>query len=405
MQLHLKTSRTAVPGKVLNMYQSDLGSRYRQLVKSAALMEKEKRQYRYAFEQVDDIFNNAPCGYYCIDDQGHFVRINDTALQWIGYGRRELVGKKKIRDLLAPDSQRLFDDLFPLFKKTGHAHNIEFEIICKNGARLPLQLNATAVYNQRGKFEMSRCIIVDITERKRNERVLREQNEKLYMLNQEKDRFIAIAAHDLQHPLAAITMLSRYLMDEFAGHSQAVGDICTMIQQSATEMKGLIKNYLDVRKLESGALHINRIECNISQLAADIVSRYQDIAGKKDILLTFSAEGKQWSVTDPQCLEQIIENLISNAIKFTRPGNKIFVRVAERNKQVIVEVKDQGQGIPKKEIPLLFEKFQRLSVRPTNGELSTGLGLSIVKFLADKLDASIEVKSKVGAGSVFNVAL
>ncbi len=133
---------------------------------------------RYSAE-ISDLYNNAPCGYHSLDPEGTILSINDTELKWLGFTRDEIIEKIKWSDLLTPDSLQTFRTNFPILKKQGWIHNLESEVIRKDGSTMPVLLNATAVTDEEGNFVMSRSTMFDNTERKREEAALRE-SEQLY---------------------------------------------------------------------------------------------------------------------------------------------------------------------------------------------------------------------------------
>jgi PAS domain S-box-containing protein len=133
----------------------------------------EEALRKYARE-VSDLYNNAPCGYHSLDENGTIVQMNDTELKWLGYERAELIGLKRFPDLLTEESQKVFHVQFPLFKKQGWIAGIEFDVIRKNGSIFPILLNATAIRSAEGRFIMSRSTMIDITERKLIEAELRK---------------------------------------------------------------------------------------------------------------------------------------------------------------------------------------------------------------------------------------
>lgn len=132
-----------------------------------------------SFVQVEDLYNNAPCGYHSLDHAGTFITINDTALRWLGYTRDEMVGRMNFADILSPGSALLFRERFPSFQRAGRAENVEYEWRRRDGATLPVLLNATAVYDPAGRYVSSRATVFDITVRKR--------------LQAERDRFFTLA--------------------------------------------------------------------------------------------------------------------------------------------------------------------------------------------------------------------
>jgi len=231
-------------------------------------------------------------------------------------------------------------------------------------------------------------------------------NEKLSLLNKEKERFMDIASHDLQLPLAAISMMSETLLKRnLAPGSVEETKVFGMIHDACLEMRYLLANYLSASLSETGHMKIFLSEVDIGLLAGSIVNRYTPIAEKKAIQLHFSAAEHFLQQTDRECCSQIIENLLSNAIKYTAPGKSVSVSVINSQPETIIAVADEGPGISKEEQRLLFKRFQKLSSRPTGGELSTGLGLSIAKYLAEQLQGSISVQSEPGEGSVFMLHL
>lgn len=129
---------------------------------------------RKAAEEVEDLYNRAPCGYHSLDQDGLFIRINDTELQWLGYARDEVLGKMRFTDLLTPASLRTFQENFPRFKERGHVEDLEFEVVRKNGSIFTALISATAILDAEGHYLMSRSTMFDITARNRMAQELRE---------------------------------------------------------------------------------------------------------------------------------------------------------------------------------------------------------------------------------------
>jgi PAS domain S-box-containing protein len=130
-------------------------------------------------EEIEDLYNLAPCGYHSLDADGVFVRINDTELAWLGYAREEVVGKLRFPDILTPESQQEFARRFPVFKETGEVRGLDFDLLRRDGSILSVALSATAIHDEAGRYVASRSTLFDITERKR--------------LEQERDRFFTLS--------------------------------------------------------------------------------------------------------------------------------------------------------------------------------------------------------------------
>ncbi len=152
-------------------------------------VEERTKELHASNETIQDLYNNAPCGYHSLDKDGFFVLINDTELQWLGYSRDEIVGKVTFRDLLTAASLKLFEENFAVFKERGWVSDLEFEVVRKDGTILPVLLNATAITDRDGNYVMSRSTMFDNTERKRNERELITLNRAI---NQSSDAVFLI---------------------------------------------------------------------------------------------------------------------------------------------------------------------------------------------------------------------
>jgi len=377
----------------IDLLNIDFKSKYVRLLAAARLLKERKEDLQLAFEEIEDIYNNAPCGYYSLDDKGVFVRINDTALRWLGETREGFTGIKKFADILTEESRVKFKKTYPLFMKTGHIQDEEFDFVCNDGSSFPVLLSATAVYDEKGNYKMSRSVVLDISTRKLMEQELRDShkdlqqkndtltiaNENLFFLNREKDRFMDIASHDLQLPLVAISMLSETLLkNNIPSGSTEEKKVFEMIHDASLEMKSLLANYLSASLSETGNMDLFLTEIDINVLTNDIVSRYIPIAHKKNIQLHFKNNKNFLLFTDRECCTQIIENLLSNAVKYTAPGKNVTIAITGNQKDAIIIIADEGPGIRKEDHHLLFKRFQKLSARPTGGELSTGLGFFII---------------------------
>ena len=145
----------------------------RVIERTAELTEVNHSLQQY-INQVEDLYNNSPCGYHSLDAAGTIIMINDTELKWLGYTRDEIVYKKKFLDLITLESKNIYFQNFPLFKKQGYINNLEFQLLNKNGKTIWINLNATAIYDEAGNFMMSRSSVFDITERKRTEAAFRQ---------------------------------------------------------------------------------------------------------------------------------------------------------------------------------------------------------------------------------------
>ncbi|MHB8204916.1 MAG: sensor histidine kinase [Desulfomonilaceae bacterium] len=239
------------------------------------------------------------------------------------------------------------------------------------------------------------------------QRELTKKNIELEKLNEEKNRFLGIAAHDLRNPLNAIQMYSEFLSDEASEVlTPEQIEFVSIIHSSSQFMLRLVNDLLDVAKIESGKLELDLTRTDLIDLIRHNVTLNNTMASTKNISIDFHYDQDiPETLVDTAKIEQVLNNLIVNAIKFSNQGSVINVKVARSGKEAVISVKDQGQGIPANEIDKLFKPFQRTSVRSTGGEDSTGLGLAIVRKIVMGHQGRVWVESEVGQGSTFYVAL
>ncbi len=240
----------------------------------------------------------------------------------------------------------------------------------------------------------------------RRTRDIAEKNVQLERLNQDKNEFLGIAAHDLKNPLSAIKGLSEEIADYGTEmERKEIIDYANKIQRASHKMFQLITTLLDVNAIESGKMNIALHFSDLLPIVKSIIEDYQMRANAKQIQLYFEFETQPYLTwIDNNLAHQILENLISNAVKYSFFGQEIWVRLKDQEEFVYCEVQDNGPGLSKEDQLKLFGKFTRLSPRPTGDEHSTGLGLFIVKKLAEAMHAEIGCRSSQGEGSTFFVA-
>jgi signal transduction histidine kinase len=219
-----------------------------------------------------------------------------------------------------------------------------------------------------------------------------------------KDHFMGVAAHDLKAPLSGIEGLVELIKMENKNMSPTETEYLGHIKYSCKKMQRLIIDILDVNRIEQGKAMMIWQKVSIMSILEQIQFGFVPQAAKKNIDFQIEAIDAVME-TDPDGLSRILENLVSNAVKFSPAMKKVSLSVRSENHQLKFKVSDEGPGIPQDEQPRLFNKFQRLSNRPTNSEISTGLGLSIVKELVTQLGGEITFTSEVGKGSTFIVSL
>jgi len=239
------------------------------------------------------------------------------------------------------------------------------------------------------------------------QRELAKKNKQLDELNQLKNQFLGMAAHDLRNPLGVIMNFSEFLLtDDQNQWTDDQKNMLNIIQTSSEFMLHLLEDLLDISAIESGNLSLNLEKTDLGTLIRKNIHLNSILADKKQIQIEFEANDEIPLVSiDASKTEQVLNNLISNAIKFSPKKSHITVKIFCENNEVCVSVTDSGAGIPEKEQDKLFKPFAKTSVRPTDGEKSTGLGLSIVRNIIQGHGGKVWVVSELGKGSTFSFSI
>ncbi|MHC4886257.1 MAG: hybrid sensor histidine kinase/response regulator [Planctomycetota bacterium] len=236
----------------------------------------------------------------------------------------------------------------------------------------------------------------------RAESSLRNYAAKLEELNEMKNHFLGIAAHDLRNPLSSIIGMSEILTGEDFGLSDVEREEFTQtIHTVANDMLTLVNDLLDVSVIESGELRIDREEACLQELIERRLQLQLPTAKHKNMSLTAELDNLPSFAFGADRIAQVIDNLVSNAIKYSEPGTAITLRLSAQGGRARFAVTDQGPGLSEEDQKLLFGNFQKLSAMPTGGERSTGLGLAIVKKIVEAHGGCMDVQSRLGEGSTF----
>lgn len=233
---------------------------------------------------------------------------------------------------------------------------------------------------------------------------LERRNIQLSHLNEEKNNLIKILAHDLRTPINQVQGLAQLLLLENQTLPSDQKESINKIIDSSIRLNAMIGKILDVDAIESNRVNLQLEEIDMNVLTKRIVSSFDKSANRKEIRLNFSpAPASVFVKGDMLYMTEIIENLLSNAIKFSERKKSVSVELSSTDQLVLLRIRDEGPGLTEDDQQKIFQKFQRLSAQPTDGERSTGLGLSIVKKYTELMNGRIGYETKQGVGTSFNL--
>ncbi|MCC6724178.1 MAG: PAS domain-containing sensor histidine kinase [Saprospiraceae bacterium] len=379
--------------------------------------EIELQELKKAYE---DLYNNAPNGYHSLDGDGILLRINDTELNLLGYKRAELLGKRFFDIVIPAESRQEVQSHFAKFRELGVTKDYRLEVLQKDGSRIPVLINASFVKNEKGDTIYSRSILTDISELVKTEKELRQSqlameiinkelkqtNKKLERLNFTKDVLLKIISHDLRNPLETIKLVATLLNEKYEElDPDTVLKYLEYINETSINATDILDDMTEVVKL-GDKIALQLTETALVPIIEEAVGKNQGFAAKKSIDIAVEKSAAQVQVkakVDAKWLLRALDNLISNAIKFSQFGGSIRISCIQEGKKVLLRVEDKGIGISGKVLSELFTMSANQSQLGTAGERGTGLGLSIVKQIVDMMFGEIHVSSQEGEGSVFEI--
>ena len=239
--------------------------------------------------------------------------------------------------------------------------------------------------------------------------------QELSRLNEEKNEFMGIAAHDLRNPLGAITGYAEIILEEAASlqpsppesfdrSRREMAQCAGRINETSRRMAEMVQNLLDANRIERGEMQLNVVTTDLGPALKSVVETQRPHATAKQQTIHLETPATpSMALVDRSVTVQVLENLLSNAVKYSPPGKNIFVRLKQSTDTVRCEVQDEGPGLSAEDQKKLFGKFARLSAKPTGGEHSTGLGLSIVKKMVEAMHGRVWCESELGKGATFVV--
>jgi signal transduction histidine kinase len=227
-------------------------------------------------------------------------------------------------------------------------------------------------------------------------------NDRLHFLNNEIKEFLGIAIHDLKNPLSGIKVYSHKLYNNLEKYSvEEIKEMAFEMEQASNRMFDLIAKLLDINKIETGSRNYNYINLELAEVVRVTIDDFREQALIKNINIIFNSDLKSEVYADLLSLRQIITNLISNALKFSPFNKSVYLSLKEDRENIELHIKDEGPGLTETDKLKLFKKFPRMSTKPTNNELSTGLGLYIVDKLVKANNGRIWCESREGCGADF----
>ncbi len=376
------------------------------------LSEKRASEARYR-----TLFEYAPNGILISDRQGVYQNANATMCQMLGYSREELVGMNATQIIVAEETSRIDSALEEI--NSGGNHEREWHFQRQDGSRFPAEVMATQMPD--GSVL---AIVRDISEKKATQEAMLELNHSLEQkvvertqqlqvawqraeaADRVKSSFLANMSHELRTPLNSILGFTGILLQQLAGPlTEEQRKQLEMVRKSSRHLVALINDVLDLSKIEADQLEVARESFHLDVLLEHTLKVVAPLAEQKQLTLSWDiAPEIDRMVSDQRRVQQILLNLLQNAIKFTESGG-VKLTARQEGDRLTIEVQDSGIGIQARDLGSLFLPFRQLDTGLARQHEGTGLGLAICRRLASLLGGEIQARSHFGSGSVFTLTL
>ena len=351
------------------------------------------------------------------DVNGRVNFINPTAAALTGWDPSNATGKKfdEVFRVINEDTGEAIETPFEIVKREGNVVGLANHtlLITRDGSKLPIEDSGAPIRDSDGNMVGVIVVFHDTSDRRRveqeREALLRSEQEarmEAEAADRLKDEFLATVSHELRTPLSAILGWSAMLnLGDVDAETSA--NALKVIERNARSQASIIDDILDVSRIITGKLNIEQRPVDLAPLIHTAVDTLHPAATAKGIKLTVAFESEPGLVTgDPARLQQIVWNLVSNAIKFTPAGGRIAVHLTREDSHLELSVSDTGIGISKPFLPHVFERFRQADSSTTRAHGGLGLGLAIVRHLVELQGGTVSAESAgTGQGSVFRVRL
>lgn len=382
---------------------------YEQLKEEINQRQLMSRDMQRINDDYTDLFENMYDALLIIDENGKITKTNKAAKRLLGYDENSAeLENLYIKDIVYPEDREKSRMYFNRLKTHGFYSDYEGRIITRDGVVKYLEVNSNAIF-ENGKFKGSRDIARDITVKKEAELELIRAKKSAEQARKAEQQFLANMSHEIRTPMNGVVGMVHLLYGTPLNPSQR--EFVDALKFSADSLMDIINNILDLSKIGAGEIELEQRPFNLNALLKSLIQSYQIRVKEKPISVSLQAENMPETklIGDPTRLNQVLNNLLSNASKFTERGTiGLTVRglQSKDNYQWIeFRVHDTGIGISEENLQVVFKSFKQADNTVNRKFGGTGLGLAIVKELVELQRGHISVESKLGEGSAFTVRL
>lgn len=385
------------PSKVTYLEFKTIANYANKMISELKVSEKRKLEERAHYEKL---FNNSPEAIAYLDNKGNVLRVNMAFSKLFGYTNYELEGQL-LDDFIVPEGLKNMASEYTKEIEEGRERPIEAVRVNKNNEKIYVNILGTPVSVNRKQLGIY-VVYRDITEQKNSEKILQDAKDKAEESDRLKTSFLTNLSHEIRTPLNAIIGFSSLLITKDYD-TDMQRNYLSILHKSGNNLLEIIDNIVDLSKIQSSTLVINKAKVNLNTIIEELYIDYKQVIKEKGLKVVIhkGVENKDFNVLiDSKRVRQVFSNLIDNAIKFTEKGLIEFGYDINNNK-IQCFVKDTGIGIEEKNISFIFNQFRQVDETSTRKYGGTGTGLALCKSLVDLMEGELKVESKIDQGATF----
>jgi len=370
-----------------------------------------EQELKSSYEKLNTIIKTVPSGVFTVDLDNNIISWNNTAEKITGYSANEVIGKNCLKIFGTECCEEC--GLKKIRIDSAPVSGVECETFTKDGRKIILSKNCDLLRDKNGNITGGIESFLDITDKKtaEDERVRAietiKELDKMKRIDEVKTNFLSMVSHELRTPLSVILgNLSMARRNRYGELPEEFNKKLDVIMKRGWQLNDLIDNMLDLSKIESGRVDLQKTPLDITDLFNDVIANFQDIINKKSLKVSTSyAENAKTVVADKNTLRIMLNHIFSNATKFTNEGGHIDVVTKIEGNYMNISIIDDGIGIPDDEKTKIFERFYQIDDSSTRQFGGTGLGLTMAQEIADIHNGTIEARGKFGEGTEILVKL
>lgn len=357
--------------------------------------------------KLQAVFDNTPLNMSLKDTRGRYELINTLYASWFGLTPKDIVGKKNSEFFFDPSMTDSLDRIEREVLETGEPNQYEVQVKGMDGELYDRQITKFPVKTDDGKINSIGTITIDITEQKQNEETLIKAKEMAESANRAKSEFMSTMSHELRTPLTS-SLGSLGLLKNFLAETatESVSELLEIATRNNEALLHLVNELLEYDKFLSGTLVIETSQNNICILTKNAINNLLGYGQTQSVGFVF--DGPDHPViadVNEHRFEQVLNNLLSNAAKFSDSESEVIISIEEEDAKVIISVKDNGTGIPEDFRDQIFGQFTQADSSSSRNHGGVGLGLAISKALTEAMGGTLSFETEVGVGSTFFISL